>query len=368
MRLSHSAMEKYRSCPASYNLHYNEKLRSHRIPSPFLLGTATDEAFNIILLRKKDSLTESEKNKVELDPYKIFDYYFTKRQVGEELLDIRTSELPEYYKSDFDPFVLKEEDWKTLEMYIKNAGYDIEDPEELYYTLQDTDKKGLSFTDACYINYCCWLSLRRKGHLMIDTYVNEIMPKIKKVHSIQREVDLPNDDGDHICGFIDFEAELEGHEGIYTVDNKTSGRSYKKDAVNEKEQLLLYDEETNNGKAAYIVLLKDIKHTKELTCVECGKVYKRAVKSCGNTIDGKKCNGELELSIVESKAKHQIVVDTINEEKKDLLFEEIDDILLNIREEKFPQNRDNCFSYGKKCIYYDVCRDGNREGLHVKRR
>jgi len=379
MRLSHSAMDKYNKCAASYKYHYIEGIRGTRIPSPFLFGGAIDEALNVLLLTKMDTLSDEELELSKKDPKSIFDYNLAMYQVGDEMLDIRTSELPQYFKSDFDPMLLLEEDWRSLDTYIANAGYSTTDPEELYFELTEIMKAGNSaYTDICYMNYCSWLSLRRKGHLMIDTYKSEILPKIKKVHSIQRKIELENEDGDTIIGYVDFEAELVGHEGILTVDNKTSSKKYSADDVNEKGQLVLYSEATGNAGAAYIVLIKKARHVSTLTCKTCGEEYTRSIKACtkeirvpgkreGTTKKGK-CGGELLVTNIESSIDTQILVDTIKEERKDLLFDKIDDTLVSIREGEFSQNRNECFAFGRKCIYFNLCRENSMDGLKRKRK
>ena len=221
-------------------------------------------------------------------------------------------------------------------------------------------KKGkkIASTDQSFYNYASWLSLKRKGHLMLEHYKNEIMPLIKRVESIQRRVELPNDDGDVYIGYIDFEAEIEGYDGIITLDNKTSSRPYKITDIQDKGQLLGYDEFTENGKGGYIVLHKKIKYHKSLTCQDCGEVTRRAVKSCPAEIDKKRCGGELDLEKI-PYVKHQILVDDIDSEKKDLLFDEICDILAMIENEEFDQDRTKCGKdchFGKQCIYYNFCR------------
>jgi hypothetical protein len=369
MRLSHSAIQKYLTCAAQYDAHYNLKIRSEKLGSPLLFGTAVDEAQGIMLLSKMDDadLTDEERATMDRDPFDVFDYHLTmkviKQDIGPE--DIRTSPYIEYFGSDFEPGVLLEEDWVKLEQFIKNAGYEADDPEELFTILKGKIKEGdASLTDQCYFNYASWLSLRRKGHLMLELYRDKIMPLIDRVYSIQRKVDLPNENGDEIIGYIDIEASLVGHEGIFTIDNKTSGPKYKQSDINDKGQLVLYDEFTQNGQAAYIVLLKKPKLIKHKTCLSCEGTTTRSVKKCAAEVEGVRCNGEFSNEIeIEPEMQYQILTGDIDEEKKDLLFEQIDDILSKIEAKEFPQNRDACFQFGKPCAYFNYCRNGSMEGL-----
>ena len=81
--------------------------------------------------------------------------------------------------------------------------------------------------DKVFYNYANWISLVRKGVMMIEEYKRTILPQIDEVISIQKKVDLPNADGDNIIGFIDFTGKLKGEDFVRTCDNKTSGRKYK---------------------------------------------------------------------------------------------------------------------------------------------
>ena len=367
-RLSHSAMEKYKTCPAQYKLHYRDRIRSEKIGSALLFGSALDEALNRLLASKMsnppkeiDNIPYKEYATDDLERLKQgFDYFFGNQRINKELINVQTSHYIEYFGSDFDPYVLSDSELDSLRTFISNAGYEEEDPIALYNEISANikAKQEIAQTDQSYYNYCSWLSLKRKGHLMLEHYKEEILLQIKDVRSVQRAVELPNEAGDTITGYIDFEAVLEGSEDVLTIDNKTSSSRYKVEDINDKGQLLIYDEFTQNGKAAYIVLLKKMAYHKELTCQKCGKMTTRSVKKCPEGGTGKnRCNGELDLVRI-PYIKHQILVDSINEEKKDLHFDEICGILEGIENEEFPQIREdnNCFQWGRKCVYYDYCR------------
>ena len=359
IKLSHSAANKYKTCPAQYKLHYIDRIRPNSLGSALLFGTALDEALNILLLTKMDNPPENATD--DMDRIKQgFDYHLTYQNINKELEDVRTSHYIEYFKSDFDRDVLTDVEFTSLSKFITNAGYEEEDPLALYDEISASisAKEKIASTDQSYYNYASWLSLRRKGHLMLEHYKKEIMPRIKRVVSVQRAVELPNGEGDLLRGYIDFEAELEGHEGVITLDNKSSGKLYKTADINDKGQLLIYDEYTQNGKAGYIVLIKKIAYHKEATCQKCGKITRRAVKSCPEGGTGKnRCGGKLDLEKI-PYIKHQILVDNVDEEKKDLHFDEMCGILESIEKAEFPQimEDNNCFQFGRKCPYYDYCR------------
>lgn len=381
-RLSHSAANRYSTCPQSYKLHYIDRIRSTKLGSALLFGGAMDEALNRLLATKMtehpdeiDGIKFADYATDSLEKLKNgFDHYMTYQMVGKELEDVRTSHFIEYYGSDFDPYIFTDVELGSLRTFIKNAGYEEEDPFELYREVSSNikAKKTIAYTDQSFYNFASWLSLKRKGHLMLGHYIKEIMPIIDVVKSVQRAIELPNESGDTLIGFIDFEASVikpelvggfpEWSGQIITFDNKTSAKPYKKQDINDKGQLLIYDEYTQNGLAGYIVLIKKIGYHKELTCRTCGEITRRAVKSCPEGGTGKnRCGGELDLERL-PYVKHQILMDSVDEEKKDLLFDELCAILVSIENEEFPQKRldekgyNNCFQFGKNCIYHSYCR------------
>lgn len=386
MLISYSQITKYKECQKKWELHYLKKIRSVYIPSPLHFGNALDEAFNVLLLTKKKKLLGEEKQLVKQDALAVFDHHFVQYVVDKDVgpIDISAHHFMQYSNSDFSYELLLEEDYEKLETYIKNAGFEGNpDPIDLYEEIKEEIVQGnkLELTQQCYFNYCSWLSLRQKGHLMVECYKNEILPKIKEVHSIQRKVSLPNGEGDDLIGYIDAEIEFEDHEGVHTADNKSSSSRYKEDAVNdieEKGQLLIYDEEAENKKGAYIVVLKKPRYIKHKVCLKCEEPTTGREDTCavevrvpgkkeGTTKKGR-CGGVLEIEELEPIIDHQIITDDIDEDKKDLLFEEISDIMYSMKVNKVHQeNRDSCFSFGRKCAYFDYCRRGSMEGLKVKK-
>ena len=396
MRLSNTAINIFKQCARKYKHHYLDKLRSEMIQSAFHFGSAVDNALNVMLLQKKKKLTKQEKEEVKQDPLEVFEktfkYVTIKKDIGPE--DISSSQYMDYYKSDFNYQLLLPKDIIELQLYMAISGYikldeptflDEDDPkklrtkfrdylarteidinpEVLYQDLRDKEKDGgIELTDRCFINFCCWLSLLRKGELMIKCYENEILPKIKEVYSIQRRVNLPNGAGDTLIGVIDLECSFVEEEGKFTADNKTSITKYKKSDINENTQLPIYDEYTENGKAAYIVLYKKPKFIKYKECVSCDYQETGKKRICPE------CKSDLEITEVEPVIEWDIITDNINEEKKDLHFNEISVTLEEIKEftkdEYFPKNLDSCFDYGKKCPYYDLCRGGSTKGLIKK--
>jgi hypothetical protein len=169
-----------------------------------------------------------------------------------------------------------------------------------------------------------YLSLKRKGHKLLEAYFKNIFPSIKEVLSIQGEITINGYDehgevtDDSIYGKLDLIALIE-HEGEVKkalLDNKTTSEPYAKNSVQTKDQLALYA----NG---------------------------------FNDID---FFGYLTLN--KKNYKTQIIIDQISEEKKEQVLEKFINTLDKIKENNFEKNKSKCFSFGRRCEYYSHCHHG----------
>ncbi len=111
------------------------------------------------------------------------------------------------------------------------------------------------------------------------------------------------------------------------VDNKTAARPYPKNSVKKSDQLAIYNEFHPVEYCGYIVFHKKLK---------------------------------------DNKIKWQFLIDKIEEEKKQQVFDEVDQALHDIKAEKFNRNRRSCNMYGKRCIFYNACFNNDYTGL-IKR-
>ncbi len=75
IRLSHSALEKFKLCPTQDKLHYIDKVRSTKLGSAVIFGSAIDEALNNLLETKMDPVPDTANDNLD-DLYKIFDNKF----------------------------------------------------------------------------------------------------------------------------------------------------------------------------------------------------------------------------------------------------------------------------------------------------
>lgn len=268
LKLSHTAKDKYLRCPLSYHMHYNLGFREETVGSPLVFGSAIDEGLNTLLLTR------------DLDKaLKEFDKAWTKQSINGKDVDLRYTNLVKYSKADNDTSLLPENvDGKIIPQ---------------------------------------WLIMREKGHMLIKAYNEEVLPKVKKVHEVQKYFSLPNKNGDEIIGFLDLLAEWEDGR-ILILDNKTSSKKYADDKIEtEGGQLALYKEAFRKkypiDGVGYIVLEKSIR--------------KR-----------------------EPKTRIQILTGDVPEELTEKTFDEFREVLYGIRMGQFQSNNPVCNTYFGDCI------------------
>lgn len=265
-RLSHSAREKYEQCGYKYYLHYVLRYRSSSQSSALCFGNALDLALN-------DMLAGSQLY------HEIFDSEWSKY----------STVTIDYYKSDLDVDLLTEEE-RELPLAQQN-----------------------------------FLSLKYKGHKLLEAYCREILPRIKKVISIQDEITILgyDDDGneteDSIYGKLDLIAMIELDSGEIVnalLDNKTTSEAYSKNSVQIKDQLALY-----------ATGFSDIEWFGYLT-------------------------------LNKKNYKTQVIVDKIPEEKKQEVLTKFVTTLDKIKNNSFEKNKKSCYSFGRRCEFWTHCYQG----------
>lgn len=226
IRLSHSAVVEYTTCPKKFYLNRIEKIRPIRLESPLIFGSAFDNALNTMLLDKKANKLRS------VDWYKIL---FVKHWVFASNLgkpvDLRKSKEVNYSKGDYSV----EDDW--------------------LFTDKDRARIQAGYNPA-------WLCLLRKAMIMIESYYCVALPQIKRVVDVQKTIEMQSDHGDNFVGVIDFIAELQDGR-VYICDNKTTTRSYEADSAYNSDQLNIYSVILEIPNVAFFTVSKKIlKRTK----------------------------------------------------------------------------------------------------------
>lgn len=325
--VSFSALECYEQCSEKYRLRYKERISSEKIPSPLFFGTAIDAAIELLLLKKKELLTDKELDlQLNETAYSIFDK--TMREQDGKLLE--RNPLCEYFLSDFDGSVLKAEDLAMLNKQYPAIG----DFEEFFDQCKKKLKQRQTLKTGSKIifNHMCWLSLYRKGELLIEAYERDILPQIHKVYDIQKEIVLENASGDKLRGKIDFIASFTGDiDSRHIMDNKTSSKAYTQDSVANSIQLAIYCEAEGVDKAGYAVM-------------------------------------EKALRVKEPRARTQLILDKVSDEQKQKVFDKVEAQLNNIASEVYEKKDSpkECHFFGKSCEFYNLCWHGSMDGL-VKR-
>lgn len=322
--VSYSALECFEQCSEKYRLRYREKLSSEKIPSPLFFGSAIDAAVELLLLKKKQCLSEKELDLLlNEDAYSVFDK--TMREQNGQLLE--RNPLCEYFYSDFDAALLTKEDFS----YLSKAYPSIEDWNDFFAYCKKYIKTHGELKPGSKIafNNLCWLSLYRKGEMMIAAYERDIFPEIHEVFDIQKEIELVNDSGDKLRGKIDFIASFKDDPTVrYLVDNKTSSEPYKDDSVANSVQLAIYCEAETCDRGAYAVM-------------------------------------EKKMRIREPKARTQLIKDKVSDEQKQKVFDKLEVQLNNIACGEFSKKDSpkECHFFGKPCEFFNLCWHGKMDGL-----
>jgi len=279
-RISNSGLDTYSMCPKKYYFRYIEKVKGDYTATPLLFGSAIDAALNYIL--------ESIRDKKEWDrgtAEDIFQTYMNKWDQTQRL-EYFKNELPEY---EIDP----EESEERIQLRV-------------------------------------WNNLCFRGVACLKVYIEEVLPQIEEVLSVQPKFEVVNDDGDVFTGVIDFIAKLKDGRTVL-LDNKTASAKYPKNKVVKSQQLSLYaDQYPEITHFGYIVLIKNPAKEKGMT--------------------------------------HQVIVDQIPEETIAASFKLLDNTMRAIKEEKFPTNYKSCKAFGKTCEYERACSYGDYSGLISARR
>lgn len=277
MKISYSKVELYSQCPKKYYYKYIEKLEIDKTFSSLLFGSAVDKSLNYILTRTKHH-------------HKVY---------SETALNIFLKNMKKWHSQN------------ELVFFKNEAPYDIEN-----YSKEEAQ--------VAVWNHLCVI-----GAAMLVAYKKEILPKFKRIISVQTRKCVPNVEGDELILITDFVAQLHD-DRIVVFDNKTTSdikKNYSKSAVSKSQQLAIYSEFEETKLAGYIALSKKLK---------------------------------------EGNIDWTMIIDEVPEEQIEKAFDKIDSALRSIKKEEFPLNTKSCFSFGRKCEYYNACKFNNFEGIIKK--
>lgn len=348
LKLSHSQAQRHMMCQQNYKYHYIDRLRPTTMAASLIFGSAVDAGISA-LLSGKDS------------PEYIFEQSFQNTTINDVATYVPTSIDVVYAAADYDHELLTEDDWREANNPTDKQLDSLFDKKEQYgYAGLTDDEKRL-------FNLLSWLSLHRKGLLMLGAFRKKVVPKIKNVLALQEYIEIENQDGDAVVGYVDLVAEM--HDGTIVVfDIKTSASEYAADSVLSSSQLALYvhalSSKYGTRKAGFIVLRKQIAKNRKKKCSKCGNDGTGGRhKTCDAVVDDKRCNGSW-IETLKPDVHVQILVNDMPERTENLVIENLDTINASIKTGCFTRNLTVCSNwYGQKCSYYSKCHKGKDDGL-----
>lgn len=331
MNISHSKLNTYKECGQKYFYKYVEKYESIYLPSPLLFGIAIDEALNN-LLSKESTLNIQE--------------VFTKVMSENDGKDITSGAILDISAKDISLHLLdKYHDEFTMLPDFKEV---CTGPLSHHTEYIKTHIKP----NFAVFKRLGWLSLYEKGLILVGTYQNVILPYLMTsgatINSVQDKLEIDNGDGDKLVCKPDFNMNMLGSDilkmdkaivprkslidpnknYLIIMDNKTAGKLYDETSVRTSDQLATYSEFYDTNMAGYVVLHKEVKKNRSINW--------------------------------------QIIIDFVDEKKKEEVFDNFSEGLYNIKNEVYEKDLGACFKWGRKCEYYDLCYNGNADKLRKR--
>lgn len=274
-----------------------------------------------------------------------------------------------YAHADFDEMVLGPQDLERMTEWATELKLDGTNPVALYKSIAKDKKnpyKRTSSEELKYFNRTSWLSLMKKGEILIESFKDQFLPRVKKVHAVQKETKLG--DGTHsIMGVIDMVIELEGYDKPIIFDLKTSAQPYTPDKIDITEQLTLYlamegaNYQTNL--AGYVILVKNIPKETVAVCKNCQHIKDSRHQTCNNVVNDVRCNGEWDSKTL-LKPEVQVMIAEKSEAQINDLLNDYNNVIHAMDQNIIYKNMDKCSNwFGSKCQYYALCHEGKMDGL-----
>ena len=357
IRISHSKINDYISCSQRYRYKHIDKLKPTSKNASLYFGTAVDEAVQAYLKDPKADwgavFTKHWKTANDMGKftnlYDSLEVDFSYKDFDKDLMTFEDIEIAKKSQAELIPKV--EGDWLEAKEHV---------------TTRKKQRAHIHFTDNehRYFNRLSWMSMYRKGLLMVKAFVEEVGPKIKSVLAIQKKVQLTSDTGDILTGYVDMVLDLEEH-GIVIFDLKTAAMEYDALQTLTSQQLGIYASilgaEVNSYKVGYIVLLKNIEKDKEKVCKVCQHHGQGSHKTCDNIIEGKRCGGEWDMQL-KLKGRIQVMVEELTETNMQANLDTVGGVTHAIKEGIFYRNTGSCLEFGG-CPYLNYCFKGKMDGL-----
>lgn len=379
MRTSFSQHNTYIKCPQNWHHSYVGRWKSPIAGASMFFGTAVDSACEAMLEGKSDWMIT------------FHDYWKRSWNFGKSTQIFDNPDIQFSYK-DFDKDVLQDKDTSTLsnwanQLNLTTKVLDRAGVVDLYTKVAKQKKNPYnaapSKEEMKYFNRASWLSMKRKGEVLLKSFEEQFLPKVTKVVSTQKRADIKDPTtGDSVVGYIDMIVELEGYDKPIIIDLKTAARPYSQDQLDFSEQLTLYcamkgtyaldkSDYVDTDLVGYVVLSKDIKKKKVSTCKSCSHVKTGRHKTCDNEIkdaegNTERCNGEWD-EVVVLDPEVQVMVAQKSQQQVDSMLQDIAAIIAGMKNGIIYRNTQNCTNwYGGKCPFFDACHHGDYSKLVKK--
>lgn len=319
LRLSNSQISTFKDCSWKWKLERIDRIRPTWTKSSFLLGTAIDATVETMLKNV---------GKPEEEHEDYWDTFFEAMDISEIQINNTT-----YYEDEALLRINFASGDIQIDLLDEVALEDLEASQEELEAFYEQckkkrkAKKALNREEQLRYNSLAYHSLMCKAQHLLPALDKWIKGNVAEVHAIQQKIELTNEEGDGFLGYLDFIVTLKDGRKIL-IDLKTSSsitQYYPEGCVEDSRQLAIYAMDCGLDLAGYLVIEKYIR--------------KR-----------------------EPRIRLEFITGTITEEQIDKVFDEIAEVTMDIKEEKFEKNENSCFSYGK-CDYYNLCHYGSKKGL-----
>lgn len=365
MRFSYSQFSLWQKCSRAWKHRYVNKLDSGVIGASLIFGSACDASVSALLQGKTEWKD-------------IFIQKMNQCGMNNKLIDVFTDETIVYSYSDYDFYVLKDVDLVLMKSWVTelNLSSLSTEPNEVYKECVKIKKNKYKTTTKevlIYFNRCSWLSLLRKGEILLQAFYEQIYPKITKVIAVQKQVNLKDEvTGDSLTGIVDLIVNLEGYgEQTIVLDLKTSAMAYDQEQIETSQQLVLYaglmaKEYGLPLHVGYVTLIKNIEKETVAHCSQCGHTKDSKHKTCNNLIGTNRCEGAW-LETKKLVPKIQLMIEKKDEFQVNELFKDFGSVMVAAKNDLTFRNTDSCLNfYGQKCQYFSLCFKGDSTGLVKK--
>lgn len=368
IKTSHSQNNTYITCPQHWHMSYNERWTNPVEGSSTYFGSAVDAAVGEMLEGKQDWLKT------------FYDRWNKSWSFGKSTQIFDNPDII-YGHKDFDQYVLEPKDYPQLEIWAKSlnlmgqgATPSPDDLVALYKTCAEIKKnpyKHITPDQLTYFNRASWLSMKRKGKVLLNAFHTQFYPKVKKVLATQQRATIKDAaTGDSITGFIDMVLELDGYDKPIIFDLKTAGMPYDQSDMDLTQQLTLYSAmkgaEYKTDLVGFVVLCKNIPKKTVNTCASCGHVKTGRHKTCDNVINGNRCGGNWDETVTPEPVV-QVIIDSKTPQQVQSLLSDIGNIIFGMKNGIVYKNTSKCNDwYGGPCPYYNACHKGDYSGLVKK--